>query len=347
MWLLGCIACNGCSLFHYAPPPTATEIIFTETNDHWRLALHHFAAHSPSVQRNYPVVICHGIMSNRHNWNLDKTISLPLYLTQQGFDVWLVELRGAGLSHFIGNDNDGFSLDDLVMRDLPAIIAKVMSQTNTSQIHWVGHSMGGMIMYAYLARANQNTIRSFTAVGSPSFFYEHNAHLTRLQRWAPVYRSLFTTIPSGFFSRLTAPFASPDLISPLYVLWNADDITPELARRGAHFAVENAPSRLVTQLIGTHHAGHLMSEDATWDYTENLTRIETPTFFIAGAQDQLAPPAVLMYAYRTVASVDKRIAVLSQANGYSHDYGHLDLAIGQHAPLEVYPLIATWLMSHD
>jgi poly(3-hydroxyalkanoate) synthetase len=78
-----------------------------------------------------------------------------------------------------------------------------------------------------------------------------------------------------------------------------------------------------------------------------LHTIDVPFFFVAGNMDQLAPPAAVIDAYARVSSTDKRLTILSRANGYRGDYGHVDLILGRDAPAEVYPAIAKWLIAHD
>src|SRR5262245_61972458 len=66
------------------------------TRDGWRLALYRFRPRRGSHRT--PVLLCHGMSSNR--WDMDGPgrISIARYLRRQGYDVWVVELRGAGRS---------------------------------------------------------------------------------------------------------------------------------------------------------------------------------------------------------------------------------------------------------
>ena len=66
------------------------------TRDGWRLALYRFPLRR-SAHRT-PVLLCHGMSSNR--WDMDGPgrISMARYLQRRGYDVWVVELRGAGRS---------------------------------------------------------------------------------------------------------------------------------------------------------------------------------------------------------------------------------------------------------
>ena len=39
---------------------------------------------------------------------------------------------------------------------------------------------------------------------------------------------------------------------------------------------------------------------------------------------------------------DKELVIVSRANGFSADYGHLDLGVGDHAIHDVYPQVSAW-----
>ena len=64
--------------------------------------------------------------------------------------------------------SSGWCVDDHLFKDLPAAVALVLEESGARQLHWVGHSMGGMLatgalsLQGYLARS----IRSVTMLGS-------------------------------------------------------------------------------------------------------------------------------------------------------------------------------------
>lgn len=50
--------------------------------------------------------------------------------------------------------------------------------------------------------------------------------------------------------------------------------------------------------------------------------------------------------YDAVGSADKQWVLLGRAEGFSHDYGHLEMIIGHDAQDEVWPRIAAWIEAH-
>ncbi len=98
--------------------------------------------------RGTPVILLHGSFSNRRFWYSPKGIGLGAYLARQGFDVWIPEMRGHGLSKR-NHDYVKNRIADYARYDLPAIGAFVREQS--AQIpHWIGHSLGGITLAAAL-----------------------------------------------------------------------------------------------------------------------------------------------------------------------------------------------------
>ncbi len=339
-----------CAHLLYLPQERASEILTTMTEEGWQLALHHFPATGSGPRRQFPVLICHGIMSNKYNWDLTDQLSLPAHLARQGFDTWAVELRASGHSQKPGPYNQlhwDYSLDDYVQYDLPALIDFVRGHSGRKQVHWVGHSMGGLVLFGYLQRVRQDTIRSAIAVASPSYLLDHNHNLNFAMDMARSLDGVFKPVPTGTVSKMGSFLAGSPLLADMRIIWNYDNISPSTARLAAANAVENISPRVVAQMVSPLAGGPILSADGQYNYTAGMERIQVPFFFVAGMLDQLAPPAVVMSAYQSVASTDKRLAVLGRANGYRRDYGHVDLCLGETAPGEVFPLLADWIIDHD
>src|SRR6478736_6475086 len=64
------------------------------TADGWALTVEHFPPAKGTPKRPRPVLICHGILANRAYFKIDEEQSVVAQLTRQGYDVWLLDLRG-------------------------------------------------------------------------------------------------------------------------------------------------------------------------------------------------------------------------------------------------------------
>lgn len=122
-----------------------------------------------------PIILQHGLAQNLYAWDLPVSgQSFAVYLAERGFDVWVPSLRGGGQGEYTSEDAGGawdWSIDDFAIFDVPAILTKV-SETTGKKPFWVGHSMGGMIAYAYLQGVKYESVKIDTAleVGWGLFF---------------------------------------------------------------------------------------------------------------------------------------------------------------------------------
>ncbi|XP_074647416.1 gastric triacylglycerol lipase-like [Tubulanus polymorphus] len=123
------------------------------------------------------VFLQHGLLGTSTNFltNLVNE-SFAYILADQGFDVWLGNVRGCtyGRRHVKLNVKDvefwDFSWDEMALKDLPAMISQALKISNVKQLNYVGFSQGTMIGYAGFSR-NQTLgkqIKSFMALGPVS-----------------------------------------------------------------------------------------------------------------------------------------------------------------------------------
>src|SRR5512139_2866597 len=130
------------------PLQNRARIEFARTHDGCDLALHHYVGIRPDLP---PVILCSGYACNRHFLDFDDRYSLARFLARRGFDVWILELRGHGLSDPPQGRQRSWTFDDFVQYDVPTAIAYVRDQADRAPV-WIGHSMGGMVLYATLGQ---------------------------------------------------------------------------------------------------------------------------------------------------------------------------------------------------
>jgi pimeloyl-ACP methyl ester carboxylesterase len=319
-----------------------TGIDFARTPDGWDLALHHYRG-APVAAQMPPVILCPGYSFNRVFMDFDNRYSLARFLAQRGFDTWVLELRGHGDSEFAGEHRTGWTFDDLVELDVPTAVRAVRAQSGRRPV-WIGHSMGGILIYAALGAdaALQESVAGLVTMASPVAF-------------PPVTSPLFRGV-GQLLATLPLPQRLPQR-GALVALWSAVSWSPgvldvgmnpanidrqafgEALRRG----ICNVSRSLLRQLAQWSLSGELRSCDQRIDYRAGLAHITTPALIIAGAADRLAPPELVRFAYDHVSSTRKQYREFSIRNGDSADYGHVDLVFGRRAPEEVFPAIATWI----
>ncbi|MGQ0506370.1 MAG: alpha/beta hydrolase, partial [Myxococcaceae bacterium] len=140
------------------------EVYRVPTDDGCSIAL---GRYQPRGERRFeePVILCHGLGANRFNMDFDERYSLARYLARRGYETWVMELRGRGLA---GPPCDS-TFDDQAEHDVRAALRAVTS-TGHKQVTWVGHSKGGLLLYAHLARTPGAPVRAAVTLGSPFSF---------------------------------------------------------------------------------------------------------------------------------------------------------------------------------
>ena len=100
--------------------------------------------------------------------------SLAYYLWSQGYDVWLANYRGEGRDPYTSGGTTGYSIDDLGIYDVPAIVEKVYEETGQHPV-WLGHSLGSTMTYVYLQGAKYGEGWNPHVVSDPALVRERNA----------------------------------------------------------------------------------------------------------------------------------------------------------------------------
>lgn len=359
------------------------EIHFTHpTKDGWKLRLFFYSA-TTNKKAHTPVILCHGLAGNKNSCDFGDfdspywhQYSLAAFLSQGGlnketsFDVWVPELRG-----LVGQEPHGvyspkqdvWCVDDHIQKDVPTIISYVQRQYVTQQsqqpkIFWIGKSMGGMIVYGYGETASaKHSLQGVVTIGSPIAFTHNSPTLELISRITP--RNIYIPVNvSEFLSK------HPDIRNKFLELGaNNANIDQDVFEYYLNIGMNNTfSSKVLSQFsvffrhhtfcryprfpwlfdtIGRFPFFHQLLKP--YDYKQQLTRFTSPILILSGQADREAPPEDVSYATSHIGSKDVTSVTFSKQNGYSADYGHLDLNLGRKVKLEVYPIIYNWLLAHD
>jgi pimeloyl-ACP methyl ester carboxylesterase len=350
--LLGCFSIFGIArIWAYleSVPTGQNRTDFFWTRDGWRLAVHRYVPET--TPEGKPVILCHGLASNRYVFDMNPVPSLAEFLRSRGRDVWVVELRGSGFSSrpclFRSDSSLGWGFDDHLNYDVEAVIKHVTEQTHQNSAHWVGHSMGGMLIEAYLARNCSRKIASAVAIGSPVDFSKMNSSsLKRLLKLKWVLR----LIPFNPLMPLTKCFIPLARIAPkfLSIFFCLENIDPRVARKIMALGVEFLSSSVLWLDMARFLEEGKFGDQSGQPYLAGNENLDTPLLVISGSKDNMAPtPSVTAVCesgknFRVTESL-----IVGMKNGCLEDYGHLDLLIGKRAEKEVFPAIHNWLGRWD
>ena len=189
-----------------------TFIEYAPTNDEWELSL---IRYKPLDSNKPPILLCHGFACNRYDLDFEnKKYSLAKYLARRGFDTWILELRGHGKSRKKGIRKwFDWCFDTYVNHDavdaVDYIKKKCKEEGLNKKIFWIGHSMGGMIAYAYgMTAEGRKNLQGVITIASPVKF---SGFFKNLEKEG--YKWLINGVKMRCPHRLNQPFLTPFYIN--------------------------------------------------------------------------------------------------------------------------------------
>jgi len=329
----------------YTRPFAPDERLLVETSDGVRVALARLRSAPNGSAGGAPVLCVHGVACNGRTFDFGPGRSLGRSLAAAGFDVYLLDLRGAGASDRPRRWAFGFF--DYVDRDVPAVLAAIKARTGARRVLWVGHSMGGLIGFEHLAAADGRgpaDLAAVVAIGSPLNLAGTRADLRALARLMPLVRVLMPFVPLGFVTRFLSPWAGRLRAYPETLFVNPAQ-TPGAVLR--HFMVEvvHDVSRRVLDELTARLLHDVSATGRPVDVVrEGLARSTVPTLVLAGAADHIAPLAACDLRAQRRGCDHTQIELSTQA-GAPFDFGHLDLIVGDAAPTHVYAPVVSFLLA--
>jgi len=272
------------------------------------------------------------------------------YLAEKGYDVWLANLRGRSPGSHPG-DGSGrqfdWNVDTYIRHDVPAIIEHVCKRTGSEKVTWIGHSMGGIVIFSHTGAAQDRRIANIVAVASPLRFIDMDRRIYRLVKLLGRYYQKRKAILLGTLARWGSP-SRPGVWLKKYmdIVVNLDNVSDNQWNRYLFNSVIDIPSQVAFQIGGWSRDDVLQSYDGKFDYRPGMKNIQVPVLVLTGNMDLLAPPRTVEPTMDMISSKDKTCMILSRQNGAKADYGHLDILIGPHAKSDAFEHIESWLAKH-
>lgn len=321
-------------------PVVADEIHTVTTSDLWRIRL---CRYKPEEGQGQPVFMVHGFMANQFNFSMPEGESAADLLADAGYDCWLIDLRGCVSSTPpFGQSRNEPTIEDYVFKDIPAAIDYIRQKTGYTKVHWVGHSMGGMLLYAYGVACGTDKIATGITIGSPICFEG-----VRLRGMTPLV--LFRHMPSSVFrgiQRLVILLSTRLHPKSRLVPVNWKNMNPRFDARAFSHVVEAPPIPVSKEMAfsAKHKVWRVKNDEV--DVVAGLDKFNVPLFAIFGGGDPFVPLYTLEDFLKKFPAKDKKMLILSKENGHSADYSHVDLLFGRHATEEVFEPMADWLDAH-
>ncbi|MDP8224134.1 MAG: alpha/beta hydrolase [Candidatus Lernaella stagnicola] len=323
----------------YASDRKPDAVHYTQTEDGWTIGLSEYRVPA-GVKAKRPVICCHGLAGNHHSYDLTARTSLARFLAAAGYPTFVLDLRGAGYSEKGGLAYQKplkWRLSDHYSKDAPAAVQRVLELTGAKKVHWIGHSMGGMVAYAFLQGPLAAKIERVAILASPANF--------EFLRPADKFRFFLRAIP-GLPSRTFTQSAAP-----LFEVWKwVQTVSGNIDMLPGHYALSGAncqdqtPSRLLYDFTEFIRVGSFVGDDGR-DLLDGLKDVRTPMLFMCGEADQTAQYGSVEAAFDACGSPKKEFVLLGKSQGHKSEYGHMTILLGEHVYDEVFPRITSWLAS--
>lgn len=277
------------------------------------IALSHIHCRQARPRHLPPVILAHGVFVNRNIWLSAKGRGMGAWLARSGFDVWLFEAREHGRALVRGVRRNSASFDDLVEVDVLAAIETVRHQTGAANIFWIGHSHGGILIYAHLGRYTESNslLAGFVTVGTQTTAQNKN-----WRHWARLFSTPLLTGLFDYFPSRLLKLGPDDELKHVMTEWCQWNRRRRWTNRG-------------------------------FDYQAALQHISTPLLCLVGISDDMANPEGCERLFAGAGSPDKTFKVLGRKFANRIDYDHTSVIIGPDAEQEVWPMIASWLEAHS
>lgn len=326
------------------------EVRFTTPVDGWRLALHRRRLPG-TAERRLPLLMVHGLGTNRHSLDLEPRFSLAGSLAARGFDVFILELRGTGESTRAPGCEDpsqAWTFADHARRDLPAAVEAVLELTGAEALHLLGHSMGGMLSYAYALRSPQ-VVRSLTTIASPILrslpLRMRELVLVHLGNALRMPARVLRRVPLVGLIKVAGRFVRISTRAVDGILLTVANMDPQALRTMSQRGICDLPVHLLWEF--NRRLLDPEAPDHPFGHEDELERLRAPLLAIAGSGDPLGAPESVRAAVEAVGSAEAHYVEFGTRWGHRHEYGHGDLLIGLHAPAEVYPVVREFIERHD
>lgn len=248
-----------------------------------------------------------------------------------------------------------WDFDHYLEEDIPTVMEYIRQHSiaTDGKLLAIGHSMGGILLYATLSKSGSEGVPSnLAAIVTLASSVDYTASNSSLKMFLPLAHPAqalnVPALPLGALLAAAYPWASapPYLLSWLNPQISAQDMMhPELLSKLVFNNFCTVPAKVVLQLTTAFREGGLCNRTGTFSYKDHLRDCQTPVLALAGDRDLICPPEAV---YETVKLIPQHMVnykVFGKPEG--PHYAHYDLVGGRLATDEVYPCITEFLSRHD
>lgn len=268
-----------------------------------------------------PLLMLHGSIEDGHIFYSNSGKGLAPYLAANGFDVFVIDMRGKGLSTPAISRGSSYGQTEAICEDIPAVIDAVRKIHGDRPQQWVAHSWGGVLLTSFLARFPEQakSIKSLVYFGSKR------------------------TIRVWNFWRILKVDLVWSIICPL-----ACQIAGYLPARQLRIGSDSESTKSYRQSADWVRNDAWIDTDDGFDYGAAVKKITLPPiWYIAAKNDHaLGHPKDVRDFMNSAGEQERLFTTLSRENGNLHDYDHINMLTHPDAGRDHFPKVLEWLQQH-
>lgn len=291
------------------------EELFIPLNISTYLHMHHLQGHPKG-----PVVfLLHGAIENgRIFYSPHKPKGLAWFLAQKGFDVYIPDLGGRGLSYPPITQDSAHGQSESIGVEIPALLDFIQAHRPLTPQIWMAHSWGGVLLMATLARF-------------PSYLKDLKAHVF-------------------FGSKRSVYGYTPEKLLKIHFFWNR--LAFVFARAYGYLPAQRLGLGSDSESLKSHRQSVAWVKPGTWtdsddgfDYAQALQHMSLPPqLHLAGAHDlSLGHPEDVQKFRSEISTQSSDYWLLGNQTGFKHNYGHIDMLTHPDAPEDIFAPVLQWL----
>ncbi|KAE8077256.1 hypothetical protein FH972_015834 [Carpinus fangiana] len=280
-----------------------------------------------------------------------RSVSPPLFDLQERLASTIEDFQKQ-LDLIVKYDWD---FDHYLEEDVPAAMEYIIeeSRPKDGKLLAIGHSMGGILLYATLSRCafegRDSRLAAIVTLASSLDYTSSKSTLKLLLPLADPAQALnVPVVPLGALLAAAYPLSSrpPYVLSWLNYLISAEDMMhPELLEKLVLNNFCTIPANLLLQLTTAFREGGLRDRNGTFSYKDHIHKINIPVLALAGDRDLICPPEAVEDTVKLIPQHLATYKVFGEPGG--PHYAHYDLVGGRSAVEQVYPCIIQFLSRHD
>lgn len=272
------------------------------------------------VDKNHlraPVLMVHSIARDGSSFTASRNGGLAAYLAREGYDVYVIDLRGHGKSWPKVSSNSSFGVHQLITEDIPAAIKTIVKKRGDVPQLWVGHGWGGVLLCSYLARYGDSLcpLAAMVQLGSRR-----------------------RSVNNSFLKAFVIDFIWARLCKP--VVW----LTGYLPAGKLALGDANETANSYRDYLHWSRSEQWLDPKDGFDYGHALKRQVLPsTLYLSSGGDSAYghPDDVRRYALE-LGRHDGRLLRIDRERGGLRNYNHDELIGHADAEQELFPLMVSW-----